>query len=203
MTRRRRALALALVAIAAVASLAMSSWPSRWLCPEDPRAPVDAAVVFAGDPEYERTDTAARMVLAGEARLLIVTGGYPGPGDSAESLRRRAILQGVPPEVIHSEEVSWSTRECVLELRPLLMRLGVRRAAVVTSPFHQRRAGMAARAAWSGVGIEVLDRPARSPWRHVGWWRDRWQRGRVIEEYVKLLGYGARGWLALRPRELK
>lgn len=197
MTRRRR---LALVAAALTAALlllalavARSSWPSRFLCPEDPPAPVDAAVVLAGDPEWERIDTASRMVLAGEARLLIVSGGYPGPGDSAASLRKRALLNGVPADRIHAEEASLSTRECVLALRPVLERLGVRRVALVTSPFHQRRAGMAARAVWEGV--VVLDRPARSPWRHEGWWKDPVQRSILVSEYAKLAYYGARGWL--------
>jgi uncharacterized SAM-binding protein YcdF (DUF218 family) len=178
-----------LLALAAV----FADEPARWLVAEDPPGPADAAVALAGDPDYERTKTAARLVLAGEARLLILTGGEPGPGDSAQSLRAVAIRMGVPPERIRMEQVSRSTRGSMEAIRPILEREGVRSLAVVTSPYHQRRA------AWTAArtlpGVLIVSRPADpSGWRPEGWWRTRWGRRIVLGEYAKLAYYVLRGW---------
>src|SRR5205085_11282027 len=88
--------------------------PARCLVVEDPPGPADAIVVMAGDPGYERTTAAARLMRAGGAPILVLTGGEPGPGDSAESLRARAIELGVPAERIRVEARSRSTRGAVL-----------------------------------------------------------------------------------------
>jgi len=193
--RARRVLIAGVVPAAALLALVLSDLPARWLVLEDVGAVADAAVVMAGDPDYERTATAARLVLAGQARLLLLTGGEPGPGDSAESLRERAIALGVPPAAIRTESTSRSTREAVLALAPVLERERVRSVILVTSPFHQRRAFLAARNAWKGIAIR--NRPAQpSFWSPHLWWRDRRSREAVWSEYQKLLYYAVRGWLA-------
>ena len=56
----------------------------------------------------------------GQVRLLILTGGEPGPGDSATSLRDVAIRAGVPPERIRMEQVSRSTHGSMEAIRPIL-----------------------------------------------------------------------------------
>jgi uncharacterized SAM-binding protein YcdF (DUF218 family) len=180
------AAALALAAVFADA-------PARWLVVEDPLRPADAVLVLAGDPDYERTKTAARLLLGGQARLLIVTGGEPGPGDSAESLRDVAIHAGVPPERIRMERVSRSTHGSMEAIRPILDREAVRSLIVVTSPYHQRRAAWAARRTLKG--IEIVSRPADpAGWRPEGWWNTRRNRWIVLGEYGKLVYYVLRGW---------
>jgi uncharacterized SAM-binding protein YcdF (DUF218 family) len=167
--------------------------PARWLVAESAPGSADVAVVMAGDPDYERTKTAARLWLEGQVSLLVMTGGESGPGDSATSLREAAVRMGVPPGRIRMEQVSHSTREAMLAVWPLLEQLQVRRVAVVTSPYHQRRAGWAARRVFDGV--EVLDRPAEpSAWSPEGWWKNPWSRRIVFSEYGKLSYYVLRGW---------
>ena len=100
-------------------------------------------MVLAGDPDYERTRTGVRLLLAGEVRLLILTGGEPGPGDSATSLRDVAIRLGVPPERIRMEQVSRSTHESMVAVRPILEREGIR---------QPRRGDLALPPAAGGVG---------------------------------------------------
>jgi uncharacterized SAM-binding protein YcdF (DUF218 family) len=196
--RRRLALiagAVGLAALlAAVLVAALADVPARWLVVQDETVKADAALVLAGDPDYERTATAARLVLANDVRLLFLTGGEPGPGDSAESLRQKALELGVPPQRIIVEQVSHSTRESLLAIRPLLEREGVRRVVVVTSPYHQRRASWCARRTLRG--IEVFSRPAQpAGWKPDGWWKTRGGRRIVLSEYAKLVYYGLRGWL--------
>jgi uncharacterized SAM-binding protein YcdF (DUF218 family) len=154
---------------------------------------VDAAVVMAGDPFYERTRTAARLVLEGEAHLLVVTGGEPGPGDSAGSLRDAAIAFGVPPERIRTERISHSTREALLAVRPILASERVRSIVLVTSPYHQRRSYWAASRAL--YDIRILNWPAEpSFWSPESWWRNAPSRRIVLSEYLKLAYYVLRGW---------
>jgi uncharacterized SAM-binding protein YcdF (DUF218 family) len=167
--------------------------PARWLIVEDPPCTADAALVLAGDPDYERTMTGARLLLEGQVRLLIVTGGEPGPGDSATSLREVAIRAGVPPERIRMEQVSRSTHGSMEAIHPILEQEGVRSLAVVTSPYHQRRAVWAARRTLRG--IEIVSRPADpAGWSPDGWWKSHRNRRIVFGEYAKLAYYVLRGW---------
>jgi len=153
-----------------------------------------AVVVMAGDPDYERTAAAVALMRRENVATLILTGGEPGPGDSAESLRTRAIALGVPETRIHIESVSHSTREAVLAVAPILQSIGARTATVVTSPYHQRRATAAARRAWPGVVVRARA-AAPSAWRPERWWATAGGRRVVVSEYAKLLYYGVRGWL--------
>jgi len=182
-----------MIATALALAAVFADEPARFLIARDPPRVVDAALVLAGDPDYERTKSAARLVLSGEARLLILTGGEPGPGDSAESLRQVALGLGIPPEAIRMEQVSRSTHESMLAVRPILAQEGIRTLAVVTSPYHQRRAAWAARRTLPGV--EIVSRPADpAGWRPAGWWKTRWNRRIVVGEYLKIAYYVLRGW---------
>jgi uncharacterized SAM-binding protein YcdF (DUF218 family) len=167
--------------------------PAHWLVAVSPPGPADVALVLAGDPGYERTRTAARLWRQGQVSLLIVTGGEPSPGDSTASLRDTAIELGVPRGRILTEEVSRDTRGAMLAVRPLIERLQVRRVAVVTSPYHQRRACWAAQRTLRDV--EIVNRPADpSFWSPDGWWRHPYSRRIVFREYARLAYYLLRGW---------
>jgi uncharacterized SAM-binding protein YcdF (DUF218 family) len=167
--------------------------PAHFLIARDPPRTADAALVLAGDPDYERTKTGARLLRSGQVRLLILTGGEPGPGDSATSLRQVALRLGVPPEAIRMEQVSRSTHESMLAVQPILEQERIRSLAVVTSPYHQRRAVWSARRTLRGV--EILSRPADpAGWKPAGWWKTRWSRRIVLGEYLRLAYYILRGW---------
>jgi uncharacterized SAM-binding protein YcdF (DUF218 family) len=183
----------ALVAVSLALAAVFTDEPARWLVAVDTPRATDAAVVLAGDPDYERTLTAARLFREGQVRLVIVTGGEPGPGDSAESLRAVAIRAGVPPERIRMEQVSRSTHESMVAIRPILEREGVRTLTVVTSPYHQRRVLWCARRTLAG--LDIVSRPAEpAGWKPEGWWKTRWNRGIVLGEYAKIAYYILRGW---------
>ena len=185
--------AVTAVAVGLAVAAVHADAPAEWLVVEGPPGPADVAVVMAGDPNYERTKAAVRLWHEGQVSLLVMTGGEPGPGDSAASLRATAIDLGVPAGRILVEEVSHSTREAMEAVEPLLERLGVRRVVIVTSPYHQRRASWAARRALGDV--EVVSRPATpSFWSPNGWWRTQAGRRLVLTEYAKLVYYVLRGW---------
>jgi uncharacterized SAM-binding protein YcdF (DUF218 family) len=191
--RLRIAAGAVLVALLAVAVVARDA-TARFLVVDDPPGPSDAVVVMAGDPGYERTTAAVALMRRENVATLVLTGGEPGPGDSAESLRAKALALGVPEARIQMETVSHSTREAVLAVAPILQSMGARTVTVVTSPYHQRRATAAARRAWPGVVVRAR---AASPsaWRPERWWATAGGRRVVASEYAKLLYYGVRGWL--------
>jgi uncharacterized SAM-binding protein YcdF (DUF218 family) len=186
--------AVLLVVVLGVAGLGLTDLPARWLVLEDALTQVDAAVVLAGDPDYERTHAGAELVRSGTAHLLVLTGGEPGPGDSAESLRIKALAWGVPGERIRLETVSRGTRESLLAVAPILRQENVRTVALVTSPYHQRRAFLLARRVLPD--LEVFNCPARpSSWSPRAWWRESRSRRIVISEYAKIFYSALRGWL--------
>ena len=147
----------------------------------------DAAVVLSGDVDELRTKRAVALVLAGEARYLVLTGSQRMiGGDSALSLARTARAAGVPPERILCETQSRSTRENVLLARPLLEAYGLRRVALVTSRSHLRRALWAARRAapaveWLPVSVPDAGHPRR-------------RLANRLAEWLKLAGYVVLGW---------
>lgn len=196
MTRQRRAIAAATgLALLAAALLVLTDAPARYLVLEDEFGVVDAALVMAGDPGYERTTTGARLVLDGRARLLILTGGEAGPGDSSESLRAWAIQLGVPEGQIRTESASTGTWSSMRAVRPILHAEGVRTVALVTSPYHQRRAFLTAARAF-GPGVRVFNHPARpSTWSPRRFWADPWSLRIVASEHLKLAYYALRGWI--------
>lgn len=192
--RGRWSLGAAVLLFLGLGALLASDAPAQWLTLEDPVERVEAAVVMAGDPSYERTGEAAGLVRSGRARLLVVTGGEAGPGDSAESLREKAIALGVPPDRIRMETVSHGTREALLAVADILRAERVTSVALVTSPYHQRRTYLTARKALPGV--RLFNHPVRASfWDRRRWWQTRSSRRIVLTEYGKLAYYALRGWV--------
>jgi uncharacterized SAM-binding protein YcdF (DUF218 family) len=184
---------IAVTGVALALAAAFVDAPAHWLVVEDPLVRADAALVMTGDINYERTTAASRLVESGYAHLLVLTGGEPWSGDSAASLRAVALKEGVPPEWIRMEAVSENTHESLLAVGPILRREGVKTLLLVTSPYHQRRAFLAARHAFPGV--RIVNRPAPcSYWAPDGWWRKRSERRILFGEYLKLGYYVLRGW---------
>jgi uncharacterized SAM-binding protein YcdF (DUF218 family) len=193
--RFRSSRVIGLLAALVALGLVASDVPAAFLDVEDPLEPADAALVMTGDVGFERTKAASRLVREGQARLLVLTGGEPWPGDSAASLRERALREGVPGERIRYEDRSTDTRESLVNVAPILRDEGVRTLVLVTSPYHQRRAFLAARRALPG--LRIVNRPVRTrPWPPVRpWWREATTRRLVFQEYAKLAYYGLRGWI--------
>ena len=166
-----------------------------WLVLRDPPTRTDAALVLGGDPYFERTGHAVRLLKKGLVTRLIFCGGEPGPGDHALSLMQHARELGAPEESLLIEDRSHSTRESVEFALPLLQENRIRSLTLVTSPFHQRRTFLAARKSL-GNEIRLINSPADpSFWKPDGWWRHWWSARIVLTEYVKLVYYFVRGWI--------
>jgi uncharacterized SAM-binding protein YcdF (DUF218 family) len=146
-------------------------------------AQADVIVVLGGDGP-PRAAQAAALYKAGAAPRILVT----GSGDCAD-IRRLIAETGVPPEVIEIECASKNTWENAVLSAPFLTAMGARKAILVTSWFHSRRA----LACFESVlpGLEWMSAPVEprgSVWQMMASPDGPW----VMKEYVKI------GWYAMR-----
>jgi uncharacterized SAM-binding protein YcdF (DUF218 family) len=109
-----------------------------------------------------RTEAAAAAYFAGQGRFVVASGGRRW-GAHAESTRMKAALveAGVPADSVVAELCSLSTFENAVFTAALLRRFGARRAGVVTSDWHMRRA----LANFEALGVEAVPFPSRGPRR--------------------------------------
>ena len=176
--------AVALAAVLAVALVVICfSFPQQILCVESGDVHADALVVLGGD-FGNRSARAAELFRQGVAPKIIVS----GAGDCTINLELLTNA-GVPASAIQLESRSKTTRENAEFSVSLLRADGVRRAIVVTSWYHSRRALSCFR--HYAPEIEFYSRPsysnyARSTWSRAGVWRD------VRAEYMKIPGYWLR-----------
>lgn len=169
--------------------------PAELLVLREPAVESDAALVLGGDPRFERTEHAVRLYERGLVGRLILSGGEPGPGDSAESLAHYAIARGVTEEDLVLEERATSTRESAVFVAPILERERIHALTIVTSPYHQRRAFLTTSHVL-GRRVRLVNSPADpSFFQAAGWWKDRRSARVVLGEYVKLAYYALRGWI--------
>jgi uncharacterized SAM-binding protein YcdF (DUF218 family) len=107
-------------------------------------------------PAARRAATAATAFHAGVAPLVLVSGGRRwGSQIEARALRLALVRAGVPASAVVEELCSLSTYENAVFSAALLARLGARRAAVVTCPWHMARALQSFRTA----GVEAIPLP--------------------------------------------
>jgi len=170
--------ASALLATLLAVSLAMA-FPRAFLLVEGEEREADLIIVLGGET-LARAELCADLHRKGAARHIIVSGAGDGPV-IAHELR----TAGVPAGAIFVERDSVSTFENARLTAPLLERMHVRRAFVVTSWFHTRRALACFQRASPKVRFIAVAAPFEWPTA-----RERW-RG-LAREYAKLLGY----WIA-------
>ena len=112
-----------------------------------------------GPAALRRASAAARAYHRGVAGRVVVSGGRRwGAQIEARAMGRILVDAGVPASAIVEELWSLSTAENAVFSAAVLERLGARRAAVVTCPWHMARALANFRAA----GVEALPLPAGS-----------------------------------------
>jgi uncharacterized SAM-binding protein YcdF (DUF218 family) len=141
----------------------------------DGARPADAIVIL-GTAQYNgrpgpvfraRLDRALELWQAGQAPLLVVTGGkMPGDGfTEAEAGRAYLLDAGVPATAIVDENAATDTWESMQGVAALLDPLGAREVILVSDGFHLFRSRMMAR----DVGLRAWGSPAEaSPIRSGG-----------------------------------
>ena len=183
-------LALGLVAGAAVLLWACGGYFAvPLLCEESPRLDGQAIVVLGGDV----TQRPARAVeifqqCAPAVAVVLVS----GAGDTDE-VKRYLEAKGVPAGAIEVEEQSRNTKQNAEFSVKLLRQRQVKRAIIVTSWFHTRRALNCFR--HFAPEIEFAAAPTVAD-RPEGHWPEKGEQRRVLLEYVKLAYYWPRYGIA-------
>jgi uncharacterized SAM-binding protein YcdF (DUF218 family) len=171
---------------AALAGLVGFAFAPSLLCVDSQLADYDALVILGGD-QTARPARALELIDVKSPPLVLVTG--DGDGDT---IGRAMAAGGVPADRILRERQSRSTKENAEFSVPILRRHGVKKAVIVTSWFHSRRA----LACFKHYAPEiefiskptVLDRPSNS-------WPEKEQRLKVLFEYLKYGYYALWHWI--------
>lgn len=158
-----------------------------FLCVDNGLGQTEAIVVLGGEVVY-RPARALELYRQGAAPWILIS----GAGDWQEA-RIALVGKGVPPDVIELETDSKSTiQNAQYSVRQLRAR-GVKRAIIVTSWFHSRRALNCFRHAAPEIEFRVAPTVADQP---KSPWPSKDERASVLSEYIKLLGYWVRDGIA-------
>ncbi|MQG59567.1 MAG: glycosyltransferase, partial [SAR202 cluster bacterium] len=163
----------------------------------------DAIVVFAGGVGesgeagggyQERVKQAVDLYQAGYAPRVIFSSGYEFVFPETQVMRDLAISQGVPPGAILLESEAANTYAHVTRVRAILDRHGWRRALLVSSPYHMRRAMLT----WRRVAPEIEIIPTPVPqsqfYTHARGASLQQLRG-LLHEVAAIVVYWWRGWI--------
>lgn len=151
----------------------------------------DAVVAVSGGDTSARTHEAIKLYKNGWAPKLIFSGAAQdksGPSN-AEAMRRIARSDGVPDTDIITEEAGATTKQNAEKTSEILDRNNISSVILVTSAYHQRRAGLEF-AARAGSGITLRNHPVASDNQWSAWW---WTTPTgwflAISELVKVIAF--------------
>jgi uncharacterized SAM-binding protein YcdF (DUF218 family)/glycosyltransferase involved in cell wall biosynthesis len=145
-------------------------WLAEPLKISEPPTASDAIVVFAGGVGesgragvgvQERVSKAVSLFREGVAPRIIISSGFVFTLREGEVMKAIAIANGVPAEAIILEEHAANTYENVEFTNQILKKMGWRRVALVSSPYHMRRAMMTWRKVAPDVAVVAMP-PASS-----------------------------------------
>lgn len=132
---------------------------------------VDAVVAISGGDTAARTAEAIELYKNGWANYLVLSGAAAdktGPSN-AEAMRRQAIKAEVPESAILLDETSETTSQNAANTRQLFDTNDIHSVILVTSAYHQRRAGLEF-GKRAGSDIRVVNHPVTSDNQWSEWW---------------------------------
>ena len=150
-------------------------------------APADAIVALSGGDTPARVTEAVRLFKAGWADTLVFTGAaldQQGPSN-AEAMRRQAVSQGVPDNAILLEVNAFDTVQNAQHTSAPIA--DAKRIIVVTSPYHQRRAGLEFKK-FFGEQVTIVNHP--TPYDRLWpefWWTNTNGWGLALTESAKTI----------------
>ena len=151
--------------------------------------PADAIVAISGGDTTARTKEAVELYKNGWATKLIFSGAAQdksGPSN-AEAMRRIALSNGVPNGDIITEEYSSTTKENAENTQDILAKNEIESVILVTSGYHQRRAGLEFSARSHGT-VSLRNHPVETDnqWAGGWWWLTPNGWYLAISELVKI-----------------
>lgn len=174
---------------------------------ESPRA-ADAIVVFAGGVGesgkagggyQERVKQAVDLYRRGYAPRMVFSSGYAFVFRETEVMRELAVAHGVPGDAIILETRAASTYENVVLVSRILERNGWRRALLVTSPYHSRRAVLTWRTLAPHIPVVSVPVPESQFYFHGRGASLEQIRG-LLHEAAGIAVYWWQGWISAGNR---
>lgn len=160
-----------------------------YLSPQSRLSKSGAIVAISGGETDSRVAEAVRLYKAGWAPKIIFSGDAQDPNSpsNAAVMKQLAMQAGVPADAILIEEQSANTLENAQQVGLILQREKIQQIILVTSPYHQRRASEAFRAALGG-DIKVLNHSTTDKsWRRSRWWATKYSFELTMTELQKVL----------------
>lgn len=150
---------------------------------------VDAIVAISGGDTSARTEQAIELYKNGWAGKLIFSGAAAdktGPSN-AEAMRRQALKEGVSPDSIILEETSETTKQNAANTHDLFTNNNIRSVILVTSAYHQRRAGLEF-GERAGTNIRIVNHPVATDnqWSPL-WWTTPGGWFLALSEFFKII----------------
>jgi uncharacterized SAM-binding protein YcdF (DUF218 family) len=154
--------------------IARCAEPSLGTC-----APADVIVVVSGGDTNARVMEGVRLFKRGWGKRLVFSGAAADTTglSNAQAMKEFATKLGISDSLISIEEFSRTTAENARNTNDVLKSETVKRVLVMTSAYHQRRAGLEFQAQL-GPDVKVLNHPVSqdrqwsSLWwtTTIGWW---------------------------------
>lgn len=152
--------------------------------------PADAVVAVSGGDTAARTREAIMLYQNGWGKKLIFSGAAQdksGPSN-AEVMRREARDAGVPESDIVIEESGETTKQNAENTQSIFAQNEISSVILVTSAYHQRRAGL--EFAKRSEGVSVRNHPVAHDKQWSGWW---WLTPTgwflAVGEFVKIIAF--------------
>lgn len=134
-------------------------------------SPADAIVVVSGGDTSARVLEGVSLYKNRWSDTIVFSGAAEdktGPSN-AEAMRQIAIESGVPDEAILLEEFSETTRQNAENTSALLDSAEIDRIILVTSGYHQRRAGLEFNKRFDSA-VEIVNHPVDKDKDWSSWW---------------------------------
>lgn len=174
-----------------------------YLIVEDNLEKADIIVVLGGgDPQ--RAVVGAELFKSGFAERVVTTGAVKpdyadvlcGGATFAELGAKLVSVNGVPPRHIEILAEGESTFDEANSVKNYMIEKGYKKAIVVTSIYHTRRARLVFKKVFEKSDIKIMIKPAfGGKLNPEGWWKREEDLIFVNNEWVKLVMYLFKGWI--------
>ncbi len=148
----------------------------------------DAIVAISGGDTAARTNEAIALYQNGWAPKLVFSGAAEdksGPSN-ATVMKRQALAAGVPADAILTEGQSATTTQNAENTQSIFTSNNIKSVILVTSAYHQRRAGLEFGAQSSGVAVRNHPVSHDNQWS-VTWWLTPIGWVLAISEFIKIM----------------
>lgn len=132
---------------------------------------VNAIIAISGGDTAARTAGAIDLYKNGWAELLVFSGAAQdksGPSN-AEAMKRQALTAGVPSSAILVDETSETTKQNAANANDLFEENNISSVILVTSAYHQRRAGLEF-GQRAGGKVKIVNHPISQDNQWSQWW---------------------------------